>query len=471
MHRSYLKVKRNDLNIYFNSDILKADALIIDVMEANFIFNNFNDYAEVFKKIKELQIDIYLDFDLLAFKEAYKALMAVSGDYIKGLFIANPNKKEMIKLLLMSRDYEVKHKLAYKSLEFILVINKMKGLDDLARVIKASRVKYILYENIAGIDNEKYLEIVTNGVELYHKNIIEPHQFTGEVKLISKINDDFTPSEEKVKYALNIINNFNTGTKQEKKLLLKKGNIYYHYQVLELAQKLGKVESFPSLNFHIAKKKITLLKKPIKIKKFYTLGEEIANAVSHGAGIMLAIIAIILLLFKGGDTVHVLAYLTFGICALLLYMMSTLYHAFRLGNKTKLLFQKFDHMTIYLLIAGTYTPFSLLTIGGKTGLLLCCFIWAGSLTGLLLNLFAFGRFRFLHMLLYVALGWAAIFFLPQITQNLAYGGIVLLIIGGVMYTLGIFFYALRLFKYTHMIWHIFTVFGTLAHLLAILFYV
>ncbi len=127
-------------------------------------------------------------------------------------------------------------------------------------------------------------------------------------------------------------------------------------------------------------------------------------------------------------------------------------------------------MTIYLLIAGTYTPFSLLAIGGTLGNIICIFLWVGSAFGILLNIFAFGRFRLFHMILYVLLGWIAIFFLPQIIANLGTTGVWFLILGGIMYTVGIFFYSLNLFKFTHMVWHIFTIFGSIFHFFAIFFF-
>lgn len=467
MHRSYLKIKPNDINILINSKALKADAIIINIYDFSALLNN---YPFVLDNLKQADIKIYLEVDLDHIKNSDKEISQLLSDKITGFYISNPTLSQLRRFSLKCRAYEVKHHLVYKSLEFIVAFDKTKSYEKLEKIIKSNRINYLVPDMIVGLDNDKNQEMIAKLASTYHKILIERAQITSNLEAIDEINQKYGIDKDAVNQSLTIINNFNYGTKSERKSMLKKANLIYHYQRLIMAKRLGLIDDYPQLNFLVLKKKIKLLKKPIKIKKFYTLGEEIGNAVSHGVGIALAILAIIFLMLKGGSTLEIISYLVFGICALTLYTMSTLYHAFALGKKTKMLFQKFDHMTIYLLIAGTYTPFSLLAIGGKTGLYLCLFLWGGSLIGLLLNLFAFGRFRFLHMFLYVALGWVAIFFLPEITANLAKDGVWLLIIGGVMYTIGIFFYALRLFKFTHMIWHLFTVLGTIAHFLAILFY-
>lgn len=464
MHRSYFHIQFNDLQVFENDKLYQADAIIIHISDALKVFSPTANNQTFSNKVKALNIPVYLELDLTALKSNLRTLVKQTINDFSGFYLDNPTISQIKKLSLFCRAYEVKHKLAYQSLSFIVAINQ--GYEKNDKIIKASRVHKLIVEPFHG-ENQA---AINDLIKTYHKTFVSSKQITNDLEAISDVNKEYTLTQNQINQSLTIINNFNYGTKSERRAMLKKADLTYHYQVLTMAKKLGLIADFPQLNLVVVKKKIKLSKKPIAIKKFYTLGEEIGNAISHGVGVALAIVAIICFLIKGGSTIEMVSYLTFGASALVLYLMSTLYHAFTLGKKPKRLFQKFDHMTIYILIAGTYTPFSLLAIGGKTGLYLCLGLWSGALIGILLNLFAFGKFRFFHMFLYVALGWVAIFFLPQITSNLASGGVWLLIIGGVMYTLGIFFYALRLFKFSHMIWHIFTILGTVAHFLAILFY-
>src|SRR5690606_32340779 len=115
-----------------------------------------------------------------------------------------------------------------------------------------------------------------------------------------------------------------------------------------------------------------------------------------------------------GEKYALMSYIIFATSAIILYLMSTLYHSMAMGTKAKQVFKKLDHITIYLLIAGTYTPFSLLGIGGNIGLYIFIGLWVAALLGIFLNIFAFGKYRLFHMILYLAMGWVAIFFLPQI---------------------------------------------------------
>jgi hemolysin III len=127
-------------------------------------------------------------------------------------------------------------------------------------------------------------------------------------------------------------------------------------------------------------------------------------------------------------------------------------------------------MTIYLLIAGSYTPFTLIAIGGTLGLTLCLILWISALIGLLMNVFWFGKFKIFHLMLYIGLGWIAIFYIKPIIASIGLYGTILLFAGGIAYTIGIIFYVLKLFKFTHMIWHLFVILGTILHFLSIYFY-
>jgi hemolysin III len=164
-------------------------------------------------------------------------------------------------------------------------------------------------------------------------------------------------------------------------------------------------------------------------KRKYTLGEEIFNSTSHGVGILLSLTALILMLFFSSSILEIVSSVMFGSTLILLYTSSTLYHAIT-NEKAKKIFQILDHCTIYLLIAGSYTPYALLTIGGTSGWLIFIIIWISALIGILLNTINLSKFRILSIILYVAMGWAIAFYLPQLLDKLEFGGLVLLIAGG-----------------------------------------
>jgi hemolysin III len=470
MHRSYLEVKENDFQIYSNKGLYNAEAIIIDVYDASCVFANFTKFEDMFKQLAQKKIDIYLKLDIQNLHKCYKALDRTIGTYISGFYINNPTPNILRRVSLKSREYELKQKLVFKSLKFIAVVNNIDHINNLHKIFRSSRVEYIIVKDVMNGDNVYIKDKTLALAKIYKKTVIDPKSITTDINKINLINEESWITKEVVNEALVFINKFETASKSDRKVMLQEDSLTRNYQILDLAKRLNWIDDCPRIYFVRHNKQEKVVAKEVSIKKFYTLGEEIANSVTHGVGIALAIVATILLIIKGGTKLEVTSYLVFTMSALLLYMMSTLYHAFSLGKKTKSIFQKFDHMTIYLLIAGSYTPFSLIAIGGETGIGICIFLWVGCLSGLLLNLFAFGRFRFLHMFLYVALGWVAILFMPQITLSMETNGVMLLILGGLMYTIGIIFYALKLFKFTHMVWHIFTLLGTIAHFLAILLY-
>ncbi len=202
----------------------------------------------------------------------------------------------------------------------------------------------------------------------------------------------------------------------------------------------------------------------------YTLGEEIFNATSHGVGAILSIIALIFMLLFSSTGLEVASSMIFGTTLILLYISSTLYHAIA-NEKAKKVFQILDHCTIYLLIAGTYTPYALLIIGGKAGWLIFTVIWLSALFGILLNSINLIKFRKLSIALYIAMGWAIAFYIPQLLANLELGGLLLLIAGGLLYTLGIIFYIIKSIKYFHSVWHLFVLFASICHILSVLIYI
>lgn len=208
-------------------------------------------------------------------------------------------------------------------------------------------------------------------------------------------------------------------------------------------------------------------------KRKYTLGEEIFNSTSHAIGAILSILALIIMIWLSvstKNTVGVISSIVFGFTLILLYTSSTLYHA--LTNKTaKKVFQIFDHCSIYLLIAGSYTPFALMVIGGSKGWIIFGIIWLCAVLGIILNSINLKKFQLFSIVLYVGMGWTAIFYIKDIFASLDLGGIILLAVGGVLYTLGIIFYLVKKIKYFHSIWHLFVLAGSMCHVLCVILFV
>ena len=202
----------------------------------------------------------------------------------------------------------------------------------------------------------------------------------------------------------------------------------------------------------------------------YTKGEEIFNAVTHGIGSVLAIGGTgALLALSNRHTVW--AYLIYGLSLILLYTMSTLYHAFPQA-KLKQLFRVFDHASIFLLIAGSYTPFTLILLRYTVkGPIICGIVWAAAILGVILNCFSVEKFTKLSMVLYVAMGWAVVFALGDVVRALPPAGFQLLLWGGIAYTGGIVFYSMHGKKYMHGVWHLCVLLGSILHYLCVLLYV
>lgn len=206
----------------------------------------------------------------------------------------------------------------------------------------------------------------------------------------------------------------------------------------------------------------------------YSLREEIANAVSHGIGTLMSIAGLVLLIVFAsieGTVWHVVSFTIFGVTLVLLYLFSTLLHSFKEGTRVKDVFEIFDHSGIYLLIAGTYTPFMLVSLRGPLGWSLFGVIWGLAFAGIVFKIFFVKRFNFVSTLLYIAMGWIIIFAFGPLTKSLDPLGIFWLVMGGVAYTVGTIFYLWRAFKYHHMVWHLFVIAGSVCHFFAILLYV
>lgn len=205
----------------------------------------------------------------------------------------------------------------------------------------------------------------------------------------------------------------------------------------------------------------------------YSRREEVANAVTHGIGALLSVAALVLLIVfasLNGTAWHVVSFTVYGVTMLLLYTCSTLVHSFPEG-KVKDLFEIFDHSSIYLFIAGTYTPLLFNVIKGALGWTLFGIVWGIALSGIAFKAFYTKRFLFTSTVFYIAMGWMIVFAWPRLMENFAGGGLVLLVVGGVLYTLGTIFYVWRSFPYHHAVWHLFVLAGSVVHFFAILLYV
>lgn len=207
--------------------------------------------------------------------------------------------------------------------------------------------------------------------------------------------------------------------------------------------------------------------------KTYSVREEIAHSAIHGLGIVLSIaglIALVLTARRTGDTWDLVASAVYGVTLILLYLASTLYHSIP-HPPAKRVLRVLDHSAIYLLIAGTYTPFTLVSLRGPWGWTLFGLIWGLAILGITFKVAAMGRFRGLSLTLYIGMGWLVLIALRPLTAALAQGGLILLVLGGIAYTSGVFFYVSRRLPYHHAFWHAFVLAGSVLHFFAILLYV
>ena len=206
----------------------------------------------------------------------------------------------------------------------------------------------------------------------------------------------------------------------------------------------------------------------------YSVAEEIANSVSHGLGMLFGIVGLVLLLVQANDlnadTMSIASLSVYGGSMILLYLASTLYHAITL-EKAKRVLKTLDHCAIYLLIAGTYTPFLLITLRTPLAMTLMSVIWGLALLGIALKIMFVYRFKKLSLATYLVMGWLALIAVYQLSLSLATGGLVLLGLGGVIYSLGVVFYVNKRIPYNHAIWHLFVSGGTICHFFAIYLYV
>lgn len=206
---------------------------------------------------------------------------------------------------------------------------------------------------------------------------------------------------------------------------------------------------------------------------YYSKSEENINIWSHAFGIFLSVIALILLVLKAFQQDNIwmmISFPIFGISLILLYLASTLYHASK-NPKKRFRLKIFDHAAIYVLIAGSYTPFTLVSLNGEIGWLIFTIVWIFALTGIILKLFFTGKFNILSTAMYVLMGWLIIFYFKDLSNHLHEKGVFYLVLGGILYTIGAILYSINTIKFNHAIFHIFVLAGSFCHFLSVYLYV
>jgi hemolysin III len=207
----------------------------------------------------------------------------------------------------------------------------------------------------------------------------------------------------------------------------------------------------------------------VAVAEAYNDREELANSLTHGVGALLSVAGLVLMVVfaaRHGDAWHVVSTAIFGTTLVLLYTASTLYHSLR-GDQLKVLLQKFDHAAIFLLIAGTYTPFVLVTLRGPWGWSLFGVIWGLAVAGVTIKFWLAGRFRVISTLIYLAMGWLVLVAIKPLAASLPAGGMKLLVAGGLCYTGGAAFYLWKRLPYHHAIWHLWVLAGSACHWAAV----
>lgn len=213
--------------------------------------------------------------------------------------------------------------------------------------------------------------------------------------------------------------------------------------------------------------------KPVNSPASYSTKEEIANAITHGIAALLALVACILLVNKGLHSLNALqltGLIIYGVSMVILFLASTLYHSIQV-EKTRTILKQLDHSAIYLLIAGTYTPFLMISLNNRPAYILLMVMWVLALVGIVFKIFFVHRFGKISLITYLLMGWLALFVIPDIYRALPRAGFDLLVAGGLCYTIGTLFYAAKRYPFTHAVWHLFVIGGAACHCIAIYYYV
>lgn len=206
------------------------------------------------------------------------------------------------------------------------------------------------------------------------------------------------------------------------------------------------------------------------MKKVYSLGEEIASSILHGLGGGLAIAGLVMAVVKSMDAWQVVSSCIYGASLILLFIMSCLYHA--LSNATaKKVFRVFDHTGIFFLIAGTYTPYTLVAIRGVWGWVLFGIVWTAAIVGIALNSVSIEKFKKFSMICYIAAGWCVLLAMEPLYKSMEPTGFWLLLGGGMAYTIGILFYRQKGKRWFHAIWHVFVLFAAILQYMSVYMYV
>jgi len=206
---------------------------------------------------------------------------------------------------------------------------------------------------------------------------------------------------------------------------------------------------------------------------YYDSKEENLNVISHAIGLVLSIIALILLVIyssKYGSAKHIISFSIYGVSLIVLYAASTFYH----NSKTSKLRQRlniFDHASIYVLIAGTYTPFTMVILEGWVGWTIFGISWGLAFTGIILKLFYTGKYDRISTIAYVLIGWLIVFALKPLINNFPFNGLMWLLTGGILYTIGAVLYRIKSIKYNHFIFHVFVLLASISHFIAVFFYI
>ena len=202
----------------------------------------------------------------------------------------------------------------------------------------------------------------------------------------------------------------------------------------------------------------------------YTLGEELVNSISHGCGAVFGIVALVLCVVfsaKQGDAWSIVSSSVYGASMILLYTVSTIYHALKI-NRAKRVFRILDHCSIYLLIAGTYTPYTLVAMRGPVGFTVFGVVWAAAVCGITFDAISLKKFKVLAMVLYISMGWAVVFSAKTLISSVPAAGIWLLLSGGVLYTIGAVLYGIgKKKKYMHSVFHFLALGGSVCHFISI----
>ena len=207
----------------------------------------------------------------------------------------------------------------------------------------------------------------------------------------------------------------------------------------------------------------------------YSLGEELVSAISHGIGAGLSIAALVLCIVASaihGSASGVVSACIYGSTLIILYTISTLYHSFKSGIKAKKVFRILDHCSIFLLIFGSYTPVALVTLKGAIGWVIFSVILTSSIIGIVLNSINLEKYKKISMICYLVMGWTIILAIKPMLKLVDFNGIIFLVLGGIVYTIGAVIYALgKKIKYMHSVWHFFVLAGSIFQFFAIYMYI